>query len=230
MKDLIEYFKTMITPPVEDALVIVGEPSEIDYSNLRKKCGEDKIVDLYEPLVHGFILLDEPTQEESQKIMDCLKSGGHVIMIPKDDIGYKGVITLEDLGFEVRDSIFVADSSDGFYYQPKPSQSEKEGGLDSSKGKKGNVHPTVKPIGIMEWCARDLKPNSKVVDPFLGSGTTGVAMSRLGHDFIGVELQPLYAEICTKRIKHWSPIGTEIKSESKVEKTTDKKDGMVSIF
>ena len=82
----------------------------------------------------------------------------------------------------------------------------------------------------MKWCARDIKPNSKVVDPFLGSGTTGIAMSRLGHDFVGIELQEEYAKICEARIRHWMPIGTEIESEAQVGKAEPKKGEQVSIF
>ena len=81
----------------------------------------------------------------------------------------------------------------------------------------------------MEWCGRDIAPNSKVVDPFLGSGTTGVAMSRLGHDFVGIELNPEYAEICEARIRYWMPIGTEMESEAQVS-TTQADEGQISLF
>ena len=80
---------------------------------------------------------------------------------------------------------------------------------------RANIHPTVKPIEIMEWCVRDVEANSKIVDKFLGSGTTGIAMSRKeGHNFVGVELNPEYAKICEARIRYWMPIGSEIESEA----------------
>ena len=188
MEDMIEYFKTMITPPVEDACVIVGKPSEIDYEKYRIIEGAS-IVPLYEPVAHGAILLDEPTEEEAQKLMAILKPGAHIVLIPKE-IGYKGVIALEDQGFEVRDAIFVGENSEEFHYTSKASRSEREAGLRSEDESRANVHPTVKPIDIMEWCGRDIAPNSKVVDPFLGSGTTGIAMSRLGHDFCRDRAEP----------------------------------------
>jgi DNA modification methylase len=100
----------------------------------------------------------------------------------------------------------------------------------SGQQPRANIHPTVKPIEIMEWCARDIAPNSKVVDPFLGSGTTGVAMSRLGHDFVGIELNPEYAEICEARIRHWAPIGTEVESEAGVGEAEEKEGEMYSLF
>ena len=233
MKDMIEYFKTMITPPVEDACIIVAHPQEIDFTKYLKVekqgAGSGAIIDMKEPLAHGVILLSEPTDEQSKEIFKILKPGGHVILIP-EDIGYKGVISLEDTGFEVRDAIFVGDGESDFYYCSKASRSEREEGLPPKDEGRSNTHPTVKPIEIMGWCARDIKPNSKVVDPFLGSGTTGIAMSRLGHDFVGIELQEEYAKICEARIRHWMPIGTEIESEAQVGKAEPKKGEQVSIF
>jgi len=100
--------------------------------------------------------------------------------------------------------------------------------LVAEEGKRGNVHPTVKPIEIMEWCARGIEASSTIVDPFMGSGTTGIAMSRKGHNFIGIELNPEYAQISEQRIRHWKPIDTEIKSEAKPVDTEFK--GQVSLF
>ena len=233
MKDMIEYFKTMITPPVEDACIIVAHPQEIDFTQYLKVekqgAGSGAIIDMKEPLAHGVILLSEPTDEQSKEIFKILKPGGHVILIP-EDIGYKGVISLEDTGFEVRDAIFVGDGESDFYYCSKASRSEREEGLPPKDEGRSNTHPTVKPIEIMGWCARDIKPNSKVVDPFLGSGTTGIAMSRLGHDFVGIELQEEYAKICEARIRHWMPIGTEIESEAEVGKKETEEGDTISIF
>ena len=231
---MIEYFKTMITPPVEDAFVLVSKPGDIDFKAYKKEVlQEGELEPTLQPICHGIILLGEPSEEEAKAIMGILKPGAHVVLIPDEEqcsIGYKGVVTLEDEGFEVRDAIFVADQPDSFYYTSKASRSEREAGLTSKEGNRANVHPTVKPISIMEWCARDIEHKSKVVDPFLGSGTTGIAMSRLGHDFVGIELSPDYAKICEARIRHWVPIGTEIKSEAKVGKAEPKEGGQVSIF
>ena len=61
-----------------------------------------------------------------------------------------------------------------------------------------NHHPTEKPVGlivkVVQWTA------GLVFDPFMGSGTTGVACAKLGRDFIGVEIDPTYFEIAKKRI------------------------------
>ena len=62
-------------------------------------------------------------------------------------------------------------------------------------------HPTQKPQLLMEWCI-GLAPNSATVcDPFLGSGTSGVAAVRMGRTFTGVEREPKYFEIACKRIE-----------------------------
>lgn len=66
------------------------------------------------------------------------------------------------------------------------------------------VHPTQKPIRVMEWCLTDvlrLAPNSVVLDPYCGSGTTGVACVRICHRFIGVEIEEKYCEVAAKRIE-----------------------------
>jgi hypothetical protein len=230
MEEIIEYFKTMITPPVDDACVIVSKPEDLDFSAYKKTVYESgALVPSCEPMVHGLILLEEPTEDQAKKIMEILKPGAHIVLIPKD-IGYKGVIALEDQGFEVRDAIFEGENSEDFYYTSKASRSEREAGLSVDGDSRANIHPTVKPIDIMEWCARDIAPNSKVVDPFLGSGTTGIAMSRLHHDFVGIELNPEYAKICEARIRHWMPIGTKIESEAQVGKSEPKEGEQISIF
>lgn len=227
---MIKYLKTMITPPVEDALVLVSKPEDIIFSNYKKEEYENgALVPHSEPTLHGLILLGEPTEDQSKEIMDILKPGAHVVLIP-EGIGHKGVISPEDSGFEVRDAIFVAEEPDSFHYSTKASRAEREGGLPNNSSGRANLHPTVKPIEIMEWCTRDLEESSKVVDPFLGSGTTGIAASRKGHDFVGIEIDPDYAKICEARIRHWMPIGTEIKSEAGVGKLEPQVGEQISIF
>lgn len=62
------------------------------------------------------------------------------------------------------------------------------------------VHPTQKPVGVMEWAIRHLPEGATILDPFAGSGTTGVAAIRLGRNFIGWERDPKYHAIATKRL------------------------------
>ena len=61
------------------------------------------------------------------------------------------------------------------------------------------VHPTQKPVVLMAWCV-DMTSGT-VLDPFMGSGTTGVACARLGRRFIGIEIEPRYFDIACRRIE-----------------------------
>lgn len=109
------------------------------------------------------------------------------------------------------------------YAHPKASRSEREAGCERLKlvrrtdGRKtdhhvpnlrtterSNHHPTVKPIGVMRWLCKLTggQPGSVILDPFMGSGTTGCAAVLEGFDFIGIEREPEYMQICEARIRH----------------------------
>jgi site-specific DNA-methyltransferase (adenine-specific) len=60
-------------------------------------------------------------------------------------------------------------------------------------------HPTQKPEALMRWCIGFVK-GSVIIDPFMGSGTTGVAAVQLGRKFIGIEIVPAYFDISCRRI------------------------------
>jgi DNA modification methylase len=65
-----------------------------------------------------------------------------------------------------------------------------------------NGHPCPKPIRLMKWLVeRSTLPTDTVLDPFMGSGTTGVACAKMGRKFIGIELEPRYFDIACKRIE-----------------------------
>lgn len=64
------------------------------------------------------------------------------------------------------------------------------------------VHPTQKPIALMEWCLSFVKDAQTILDPFMGSGTTGVACMNLGRKFIGIELERKYFDIACERIEN----------------------------
>lgn len=115
-----------------------------------------------------------------------------------------------------------------FRYTAKPSRKERDRGLeglpaatageatDRKEGSAGlrspragagrtggakNTHPTVKPVALMEWLVRLVTPpGGLVLDPFLGSGTTGMAAVGLGFSFLGVERDPGYADLARRRI------------------------------
>tara|TARA_R110000803_G_scaffold68366_2_gene130234 strand:+ start:3758 stop:4738 length:981 start_codon:yes stop_codon:yes gene_type:complete len=87
-----------------------------------------------------------------------------------------------------------------FFYCTKAQQSEK--GEDNS-------HPTVKPVNLMKYLCRLVTPKGgTVLDPFMGSGTTGIAARLEGFNFIGIEMDDEYIEIARNRIEHW--VGDEV--------------------
>jgi site-specific DNA-methyltransferase (adenine-specific) len=67
---------------------------------------------------------------------------------------------------------------------------------------KGDEHPTQKPVELMRWCIGMCKNTPQtILDPFMGSGTTGVAAIQMGRKFIGIEREPKYFDIACKRIE-----------------------------
>jgi len=62
-------------------------------------------------------------------------------------------------------------------------------------------HPTQKPIGLMHWCLTFVPDAEIICDPFMGSGTTGVATIMSGRKFIGIEVEPKYFDAACKRIE-----------------------------
>ena len=71
---------------------------------------------------------------------------------------------------------------------------------DSERGERA-VHPTQKPVAVMRWCISYAKDAQTILDPFMGSGTTGVAAVQMGRKFIGIEREPKYFDIAVKRIE-----------------------------
>jgi len=78
-----------------------------------------------------------------------------------------------------------------FFYCAKASKSERG---------EGNNHPTVKPIELMRYlCRMVTPPGGLVLDPFTGSGTTGLAAQLEGFQFLGFEREAAYVEIAKRR-------------------------------
>jgi len=70
------------------------------------------------------------------------------------------------------------------------------------KGDDVRQHPTQKPTGVMEWCIGHLPASTEsILDPFMGSGTTGVACAKMGRKFTGIELDERYFDIACRRIE-----------------------------
>jgi len=119
----------------------------------------------------------------------------------------------ENTGTEGEARATEAGGASRFFYCAKPSTKEREAGLElqivagalSTPQKRVNVHPTVKSIALMTWLIRLVTPpGGTVLDPFMGSGTTGAAALKNGFRFIGIEREAEYAPIARARIEYWS--------------------------
>ena len=163
------------------------------------------------------LLLDETAAEMLDEQSGVLKSGARKPTKNSDGNGWKNSCTktLND---------FAADSGGAsrFFYVAKASKRERNAGLegmpealggslsggnDKRKGDKpqlsmrANHHPTVKPIKLMEYLCRLITPPSGIVlDPFCGSGSTGVAAKNLGFGFVGIEREEEYVQIAERRL------------------------------
>lgn len=75
-----------------------------------------------------------------------------------------------------------------------------------------NLHPTVKPLALMRWLVRlATPPGGVVLDPFTGSGTTGVAAVMEDRMFLGLEREAAYVDIACARLAHWAAIAAQRK-------------------
>ena len=113
-----------------------------------------------------------------------------------------------------------------FFYCAKASKSERNKGLEGFEekealfngtglknngdgterpiGRFANTHPTVKPVKLMQYLVKLVTPKGGVcLDPFNGSGTTGIACKLEGFDYIGIELDPEYVKLSEARIEAW---------------------------
>lgn len=74
---------------------------------------------------------------------------------------------------------------------------------DCNRSDSDRVHPTQKPLKLMKWCIDQAKNSPQVIfDPFMGSGTTGVAAVQMGRKFIGIEREAKYFDIACERIEN----------------------------
>jgi site-specific DNA-methyltransferase (adenine-specific)/modification methylase len=74
-------------------------------------------------------------------------------------------------------------------------------GMIREKGAQRGDHPTQKPLEVMRWCIGHAPDAETILDPFMGSGTTGVAAVQMGRAFIGIEREERYFEAAVRRIR-----------------------------
>ena len=107
-------------------------------------------------------------------------------------------VILDEVAGQILDGHNDTGGASRFFYCPKASKKERNEGVE------GNTHPTVKPIKLMEYLVKLITPpNGTVLDPFMGSGSTGCACVNLGFDFYGIELEEPSYDIAKARIDHY---------------------------
>jgi DNA modification methylase len=108
------------------------------------------------------------------------------------------------MGWLYWDKLMGGDFSDGELAWTSQKRAVKDFSKSPFAGLKGGhdrQHPTQKPVALMKWCLGFLPDSETILDPFAGSGTTGVACVKLGRKFIGIELDEKYFDIACKRIE-----------------------------
>ena len=176
--------------------------------------------------------------EGAAAMLDAQSEGTRASKPSNTGSGFKGEGSL----FQITNHTPVRHDGSGasrFFYCPKASRAERNRGLEGmedspsymvangskTSGLNGqryerhtvhkNTHPTVKPLALMRWLVRMVtQPGGIVLDPFMGSGSTGVAAIQEGFQFIGIDLDPDYLEIARRRIAHAQQQGRQVAFES----------------
>lgn len=135
--------------------------------------GSDEVTQLFpESKPSGSAMAGKPTSRKASGVHNAYS---HALNAPKDTVYHS------DSGSAAR-----------FFYCPKANKKDRDN---------GNTHPTVKPTDLMAYLCRLVTPSGGIVlDPFMGSGSTGKAAISEGFGFIGIERDADYYDICQSRI------------------------------
>jgi site-specific DNA-methyltransferase (adenine-specific) len=190
------------------------------------------------------LLLDEEAAAALDEQSGVLKSGGNT--------AFKADNALFPIENNNRIHYNESGGASRFFYVAKASKRERNAGLEGMPekswkdqgyrdnnsthlspragagrtGSMANHHPTVKPLKLMQYLIKLVTPKmGTVLDPFMGSGTTGVAAQSLAFDFIGIEMNKEYFEIADKRIDFHSimPVDADFEEPSAIEGTAGEK-------
>lgn len=192
--------------------------------NDRKEYGDNKTTDVNGRFPANLI------HDGSDEVAECFPDSKSSIFKSASTTG-KRDNTYNQAEFDYSGGGYVdSGSASRFFYCAKSSKGERDAGLEGfqviSKGMMDddnyqwrddvpngrstnkpmarNYHPTVKPISLMRYLCRLITPpDGTVLDPFMGSGTTGCACALEGFRFIGIERESEYAEISKARITYW---------------------------
>jgi site-specific DNA-methyltransferase (adenine-specific) len=138
------------------------------------------------PGAEGFVHGDEPSQSTLNAFGDFERRGRSV---PRTDSG----------------------SAARFFYVAKASREDRDAGLASLTRAARNSHPTVKPTELMRYLCRLITPpGGTVIDPFVGSGSTGRGAFLEQFDFVGIDLAAENIELAADRIRAIAPLFADI--------------------
>lgn len=176
--------------------------------------------------------------EEVTELFPNSKAGGSVSGKEPSKTGDENANCYSEYDRVSWDSYKDNGSAARFFYCAKTSKKDRNEGLDDFEPKsigaeahlceceeknwinpptKKNNHPTVKPTDLMRYLVRMVTPKAgTVLDPFMGSGSTGKAAILEGFEFVGIELDPDYIQIAEARIKFANP-DDEVIEEEKTE-------------
>lgn len=138
----------------------------------------------------NIILDEEAAMALDEQSGECKSAGKYKDSTLEKSIGLNSVFGVGDR----RPTSYAGETGGAsrFFYVAKASKKDRG---------EGNIHPTVKPIKLMEYLIKLITPpNGTTLDPFMGSGTTGVAAVKNDFKFIGCEMNPEYIEIAKARI------------------------------
>jgi len=144
------------------------------------------------------VVFDEPTAHDlDQKNENTVSTGGSNPTRESDTWTGKGNLSQgTDASGANTGGLGDSGGVSRYFYTSKATKAERT--LD---GKIDNAHPTVKPIDLMEWLVTLVTAEGQIVlDPFVGSGTTGVACKNKNREFVGIEQQPQWADVARARV------------------------------
>jgi site-specific DNA-methyltransferase (adenine-specific)/modification methylase len=127
----------------------------------------------------------------AQHYANCLSnSGGWLIWIKRGFDGHRGASSFGSADLAWTDCIGTTRYKRHVW----------DGGMCQGLGRASD-HPCEKPLEVMRFCMEIIDADAAVCDPYMGSGTTGVACVQTGRRFVGIELEPTYFDIAVKRME-----------------------------
>lgn len=166
---------------------VFGKPSEsADFDSHKGRWPANVIHDGSEDVLEAFEVAGDRPSTRIEKPSDCSRDGNTSFDSMRGSRPARGYA---DEGTAAR-----------FFYCAKASRKDRNAGMDATET--GNIHPTVKPLELMRYLCRLVTPPKGVIlDPFMGSGSTGRAALLERFDFLGIEKNPEYFAIAEKRVK-----------------------------